>query len=66
MMAFTLDEASRAVELLRPHFPVAEVRKIGNLPDAYFVRTYGEPLDLNTPADVARFIVSKITNMATL
>ena len=65
-MAFTLDEASRAVELLRPHFPVAEVRKIGNLQDAYFVRTYGEPLDLNSPADVARFIVGKIKDKVTL
>jgi len=62
----TETEARRAVEILAPHFPVAEVRKIGNLQDAYFVRTYGEPLDLNSPADVARFIVGKIKDKVTL
>jgi len=58
----TESEARRAADVLTPLFPLCEVRRgvtVSGYP-FWFVRTYGVPLDVNTPADVARFIVGKI------
>jgi len=58
----TESEARRAADVLMPLFPACEVRRgvAVNGHPFWFVRTYGTPLNINTPADVARLIVGKI------
>jgi hypothetical protein len=59
-------EARRAVEILAPHFPVAEAVSVCDTygRTSYAVRTYGRPAYFASTEEIGRFIITLIRQEA--